>query len=392
MTYRAEADALDARILQFVESASLCHPEETAAAVVSKDALCHPEETANAVVSKDDFNSLALDIFAHQLRYNEPYAKYCATFGVTLNSMPTTWEEIPPIPTAAYKEATLATFDTQNAALKFRTSGTTMGTGGWHYMESPKLYDVALLSGFEAGLLSDGADLRYLLLVPNPRENPHSSLGYMMRKVAETFSDEPARWLLSGDELRVDEFLDQINQARHESQPVLIASTAFALVQLLDELHERDISKLPLPTGSRIMETGGFKGKTRVVDRTTLYSQLMQTFLLPPNRIVAEYGMTELTSQYYDVTFPDDPAEPRIKAAPPWLRARVVGPNGSTLPKGIVGALVHVDLANRSSCIAVQTEDLGAEMRGGIILLGREQGAELRGCSLDAESLRAARA
>lgn len=140
------------------------------------------------------------------------------------------------------------------------------------------------------------------------------------------------------------------------------------------------------------METGGFKGKTRIVERATLYAALSGTFSLPLHRIVAEYGMTELTSQYYGVTFPDDPGEARVKAAPPWLRPRIVGPNGRTLPKGVVGALVHVDLANRSSCIAVQTEDLGAEVDGGIVLLGREQGAELRGCSLDAESLRAARA
>jgi hypothetical protein len=95
--------------------------------------------------------------------------------------------------------------------------------------------------------------------------------------------------------------------------------------------------------------------------------------------------MTELTSQYYDATFGDV----RTKHAPPWLRPRVVGPDGRTLPIGIVGALVHVDLANRSSCVAVQTEDLGiATEDGGIILIGREQGAELRGCSLDAETLR----
>src|SRR5690348_3745538 len=98
MTYRDEATALDARILQFVRSASTraygtaqrnkaCHPEETAAAVVSKGG---PEPVEGPV--NDDFNSLALDIFAHQLRYNEPYAKYCATFGVTLNSIPALWE------------------------------------------------------------------------------------------------------------------------------------------------------------------------------------------------------------------------------------------------------------------------------------------------------------
>jgi hypothetical protein len=59
---------------------------------------------------------------------------------------------------------------------------------------------------------------------------------------------------------------------------------------------------------------------------------------------------------------------------------------------------VHVDLANRASCIAVATEDLGVRFGdasgngAAIVLIGRERGAELRGCSLDAERLREARA
>jgi hypothetical protein len=77
----------------------------------------------------------------------------------------------------------------------------------------------------------------------------------------------------------------------------------------------------------------------------------------------------------------------RYKTAPPWLRTRVVDARGTTLPSGIAGALVHVDLANRSSCIAVQTEDVGIRYERGLVLLGRESGAALRGCSLDAEQL-----
>ncbi len=50
---------------------------------------------------------------------------------------------------------------------------------------------------------------------------------------------------------------------------------------------------------------------------------------------------------------------------------------------------MHVDLANRSSCVAIQTEDLGVQFDEGLVLIGREQGASLRGCSLDAEELRA---
>jgi non-ribosomal peptide synthetase component F len=165
--------------------------------------------------------------------------------------------------------------------------------------------------------------------------------------------------------------------------PVCLAGTAFAFVQLLDALRERAVRTLALPAFSRIMETGGFKGRTRIVKRDELYAELAAVFAIPLEHIIAEYGMTELTSQYYD-------DERRVKRAPAWLRARVVGPNGQTLPDGVVGALAHIDLGNRSSCVAIQTEDLGvASGDGGIILLGREHGAELRGCSLDAEQLRA---
>ncbi len=121
------------------------------------------------------------------------------------------------------------------------------------------------------------------------------------------------------------------------------------------------------------------------MQREDLYAQLGALLSVPTQSIVAEYGMTELSSQYYDATFEGI----RVKRPPPWMRPRVIAPDGETLPYGIVGALCHYDLANRSSCIAVQTEDLGAAREdGGIILLGREQGAELRGCSLDAEHLR----
>ncbi len=334
-----------------------------------------------------DFNGLALQIFAHQLRYNDPYARYCASLGVTLDAMPSGWEAIPPVPAAAHKEAALCTFDPSNAALAFETSGTTIGVGGRHYMETAALYDASLLAGFSFGMLPDGPPtLRYMLLVPNPAHRPQSSLGYMMRKVADTYGDGLDAWYLDGDTLHFDRFLDDVRAAQRGGVPVCIAGTAFAFVNLLDELRARGIAPLPLPHGSRIMETGGFKGRTRIVARADLYAQLAAFFSLPQERIIAEYGMTELTSQYYDSTF----NSARIKSGPPWLRPRVVGPNGRTLPDGVVGALVHVDLANRSSCLAIQTEDLGVAVPdSGIILIGRERGAELRGCSLDAEQLRA---
>ena len=356
--YRAQAQALDEEILHCIDQRAV-----------------------------PDFNDLALRIFAHQLRYNEPYAKYCVARGVTLERMPPDWEAIPPVPTQAYKEAALCTFDPNDAFLVFETSGTTRGIGGKHYMETSGLYDGALLAGFHDAMLRDHSEpLRYFQLVPNPAERPQSSLGYMMDRVAEVYGDYKGGWYLHDDTLDVEGFVRDARVAISEGAAVCIAGTAFAFVNLLDEFKAHGIRSLPLASGSRIMETGGFKGRTRIVERSELYDQLGAAFGLPSHRIIAEYGMTELTSQYYDSTFD----AVRIKNSPPWMRPRVVGPDGRTLPNGIVGALVHVDLANRSSCVAIQTEDLGvAAPDGGIVLIGRERGAQLRGCSLDAEQLRA---
>jgi hypothetical protein len=219
--------------------------------------------------------------------------------------------------------------------------------------------------------------------VPNPAERPGSSLGYMMKRVSDERGDGRTGWYLRGDDLLFARFEAELRDAIRENQRVCLASTAFGLVRLLEEMDRRGIC-LALPTGSRVMETGGFKGRTRIVDRDELYGRIAAAFALADDAIVAEYGMTELTSQYYDA----DPVL-RRKAAPPWLRARVVGPERKTLPNGELGALLHVDLANRSSCVAIQTEDLGVQFDDGLVLIGRDREASPRGCSLDAEELRA---
>ncbi len=322
-------------------------------------------------------------MFAHQLRYNEPYARYCARLGVTLAEPPSSWEGIVPVPAAAFKEAVLTTFDGRRAELVFETSGTSRGASGRTYMETSALYDASLLAGFDRFVLGDGARLRYLNLVPNPAERPHSSLGYMMARVSATRGDGAAGWYVRGDELLVESFEGDVRAAIALAQPVCVAATAFALVRLLESMSERGV-RFALPAGSRVMETGGFKGRTRIVARDELYAAICERFGLASSAIFSEYGMTELASQYYDA-----PPASGKKAAPPWLRARVVGPQGETLPPGTAGALVHVDLANRSTCVAIATEDVGVRRDDGFVLIGRETDAPARGCSLDAEELTA---
>ncbi|HTW85655.1 MAG TPA: hypothetical protein VMD91_16415 [Candidatus Sulfotelmatobacter sp.] len=336
------------------------------------------------------FLALARDLFAFQVAHDAPYAAYARSLGFDADRLPDRVEDIPAVPSAAFKEARLATFPPERTALWFETSGTTQGRGGRHEFDTPRLYEAALLASFDRLLLGDGARLRYLQLVPDPRERPHSSLGYMMRVVARERGDGEEGWYLHDDALDVERFVHDARAVSDAGSPVCVATTAFALVALLDELDGRGIA-LRLPPGSRVMETGGFKGRTRVVERAWLYEQAAARLGVPIGSIVAEYGMTELSSQYYDAPRTRGRIEPRVKTPPPWLRPIVVDGEGRPVPAGVVGALRHVDLANRGSVIAIETEDLGAIVEDGIVLIGREQGAELRGCSLDAETLLARR-
>jgi len=332
------------------------------------------------------FPALALRLFAYQSRYNAPYAAYCQTLGFTAQRLPERWDAIPPVPAASFKDAALTTGSEASTMLAFETSGTTGGRPGRHLMETATLYDAAGRAGFERAILADGARLRFFNLVPDPKECPGSSLGYMMARVCETYGDDRTGWYLRVGVLLLYSLLHDIRGAQCAGIPVMLAGTAFAFVHLTDYLEHK--GPLTLAQGSRIMETGGFKGRSRAVERSELYEKLAVSFGVPRPSIVAEYGMTELTSQYYDsVASRSEPR--RIKRGPPWLRARVVDERGSRVSPGTIGSLVHLDLANRSSVLRVSTEDLAAEVDDGFVLLGRDANAALRGCSLDAEELRA---
>jgi len=356
----AEAAALDARILAAIAAYSL---------------------DAHA------FDRLACDIFAHQLRANAPYAAFARSRGITRDRLPERATDIPAVPAAAFKEAVLSTVDPAAAAIWFQTSGTTAATAGRHYLATTELYEAALLAGFDRALLPDGARLRYLLLVPDARKAPHSSLGFMMDRVAAARGDGFDERFIDGDTFDATAFARALDTAVADRVPVCIAATAFALVAALEALDARG-SRYVLPPGSRVMETGGFKGRARAVERAELYAAVGDRLGIPTSAIVAEYGMTELSSQYYD-SFESRFGTRRCKTWPPWLRPLVVDPHGAPVAPGIVGAIRHIDCANRSSVVAIETEDLGALTPGGLVLLGRERGAELRGCSLDAEDLAA---
>jgi hypothetical protein len=342
---------------------------------VSGAGTLHADVRAFIESGVGDFDDLALRLFAHQYAHDAPYRRFCDGRGVTPETA-TSWRDVPPAPASAFKRHALtcapeAACVPSAGGRTFHSSGTTGAETSRHYLDAPALdcYRASLRRGYADAVTARYGPLPIFALLPDPEEAPHSSLSFMLGELIAGYGGA----FFWGDNWPAR--LSEILAARAE--PVAVFGTAFAWVHLLDALPPGHT--LPLPPGSVILETGGFKGRSREVARGDLYAAFEERFVVPPDHCLSEYGMSEMASQFYSVG--DDP-----KTAPPWVRTRALDPvAGRDARPGEPGLLAHYDLANVNSVFALQTEDLGIPTETGFHLLGRAPGAVLRGCSLTAE-------
>jgi len=340
------------------------------------------EFIATAGPGDDAFDRLARDVFAYQYAASAPYRRYCDRFEVTPACI-SHWTQIPALPTSAFAPLRLACFPPERARVTFFSSGTTRGERSRVELEHTALYDASLLTHFRALVLPDRARMRMIVLAPSSADAPHSSLSYMFSKISETFGTPQDGFFIKGDTL---DFEGAVRALQSAQEPVLVAGTAFGFVHFFDRCEARDV-RIALPAGSRIMETGGFKGKSRAVEREQLYGWFERVLGVARGWCTSEYGMCELGSQWYEPTIADTLAgqTPRfgLKVGPHWARTTIVDPvSASPLSKGASGLLRVFDLSNRGSVCALLTGDAACEADGGFELLGRAPGEPPKGCSI----------
>jgi hypothetical protein len=314
--------------------------------------------------AEEKFESLALAIFHHQRKENPVYGKYCEYLGTAERIG--TWKEIPAIPQLAFKRSDIRSFPVGETKAEFRTSGTTGEGYGKHFFPSLRLYEAAVLRGWAYFRLPQR---RLILLMQHPEDSPFSSLSYMGGILTSFQHDRFA--ITKNGEFELDRLREQFAR---RAEAVTLFGTALAFLNLLDLARDQP---LQLPPGSVVIETGGFKGSGRETGKSALYQELSFHFGVPIDSIWNEYGMTELSSQFYSHGIG------RSHLAPPWLRFQVINPetNAEATP-GQVGLLRIVDLANLWSALAILTQDLAiAQSDGGFLLLGRDPAALPRGCS-----------
>ncbi|MDQ2800258.1 MAG: long-chain fatty acid--CoA ligase, partial [Armatimonadota bacterium] len=275
------------------------------------------------------------------------------------------WQDIPAVPAQAFKAFDLTCVPLQQTIAVFHSSGTTGAQPSKHYFDENALalYETSLRSGFNAAL--PNRPPRIWALMPNPEAAAHSSLSHMLGALeAERFYWE--------NDVALAVALTAL------TEPIILFGTAFAFVQLFDSTSQ----SWQLPQGSLVIETGGFKGRTREVPRDELYTLFGTRLGVPIANCYSEYGMSEMASQFYGHGL--DP----IKRGPHWVRTRAIDPvTGDDAPAGTPGLLRHYDLANFNSVQALQTQDQGTLTADGFVLHGRAPDAEVRGCSLTVEDL-----
>ncbi len=340
--------------------------------------------------SPEAFNTLALEIASYQA------AAMPGSRRLLQNNKLKSWEDIPPVYVDSFRLGRVAAHLPSEDQALFMTSGTTSSQSGCHAVRKLQTYNELALNLGRSALLQDYSSALVVALAEAPATPSTSSLSHMMRLFIESFdgramvmepkgvpfsSSEAGRFLVNRSLIDLPGLRRALRLAIRRNEPLLLLGTAFSLLALLETL---DGETLQTPSQTRVMVTGGFKGKQTEVSETQLRSKIRKALGLDPKNLIGEYGMTELTSQLYEQAG----GEEGVYFPPPWLRVDPVDPvTFKPLDADQVGLARFIDLGNIDSALAVVVQDQIQRVGQGIRLLGRATRAPLRGCSLPYESL-----
>ncbi len=314
--------------------------------------------------AREEIDAMLLEVHLFQRTACEAYGRYCARF-----PEPRDWREIPAVPQQLFKEHALRSFPADETTRTFRTSGTTGEGYGEHHFRSLRLYEASATRGWDFARLDGG---RVLALLPSADEAPHSSLSQM----ASWLCAEETAFFVRRGAAQWEELENVLSSA---SAPITLFGTALAFLDWFERSGEHAVR---LPAGSLAVETGGYKGTQRELPKADLYALFTARLGLRPEEIVNEYGMTELSSQFYARGL----GSPHL--APPWARGLVIDPaSGHEVADGDAGILRLYDAANLWSICAIQTRDLAVRRGSDFELIGRDPSALPRGCSRRADEM-----
>lgn len=307
--------------------------------------------------SEEDFERLALELFRRQAVACEPYGEYLRLVGCNPLSV-SKITDIPFLPIELFKSHKIYCEETTPEAI-FTSSGE---VSSHHYMSSLAEYERAYTEAFKE-FYGEPSEWSIYALLPSYLEREGSSLIYMVEGLRKASGGAGGFYLYDHEAL--------VRDMRRDPRKKILLGVTYALLDLAEGgVMSEAIEDLV------VMETGGMKGRREELPREVLHKILCEA--LHVESIHSEFGMAELTSQGYS-------SGGGVFYAPPWMRVLVrdlADPfDVTTAPAR--GGINIIDLASRSSCGFIETQDMGATLEaGGFRIDGRIKGSDIRGCNL----------
>ena len=322
----------------------------------------HNFEKIFNIQNHSDFKKQCLDIYHFQYQNNYVYQNYCNMIcenPININEI----NKIPFLPISFFKTKKILSVDKFEKV--FYSSGTTTKSRSKHFISDLKLYQKSFINNFRLNY-GDINQYTIIALLPNYYENKDSSLIYMVERLIKlTKSNESGFYL--DDYSKLSKKLIEL-EIKNDRKTILIG-VPYALLDLID------FNQFQL-NNTIIMETGGMKGKRKVMVRKELHEKLKLGFGV--KKIHSEYGMTELLSQAYS-------QGDGIFKTPFWMKAFIRDINDAQNLdfNKKSGAINIIDLANYNSCSFIATDDMGKLVNDNEFeVIGRIDNSDVRGCNL----------
>lgn len=294
------------------------------------------------------------------------------------------------VPDTAFRGKSIYLFPDQTPARTFRTSGTTgVDRGSASY--SPlglELMNASILENARRHMMAALDRPAIVRFVPSADAAPDMVMAYGMELIAKKFGDARlSASVIESTGIRLDRLRELLDAIVSDGRPAVLIGGSFAFVNVCDTLKERGLA-WQLPARSRMIDAGGFKGRSRVVTVDGLRTTVAERFGISPECCVNLFGMTELASQLYDgVDQAVGTLGERPKAALPFVEPRVRDPRSMSFRTEGQGLLEVIDLCVIDRPCSVLTGDFGIAAPGGVAITGRVERSKSRGCSLTLDDI-----
>ncbi|MEN3045308.1 MAG: hypothetical protein ABDH37_08890, partial [Candidatus Hydrothermales bacterium] len=234
-------------------------------------------------LSKMDFSEeIFLDVFKFQYENNELYKKFCISIGKDKNKVKSL-DDIPLLPVRFFKLYEIKSYKNKHK-LNFLSSGTS------EHLKSKSLYydteflNKSILTSFEYFLLPDSLKANFYIFFEPFEIRKISSLSYMLTLVAKNFAKN---FYFIYNRKQYEEIFKKL---KREKSKVIILGTTISIYDFIIYLKEKN-KKLKLKESSRIMDTGGWKGKKVYLSENNLLKIYNTFFGISEHYVVNEYGM-----------------------------------------------------------------------------------------------------